>query len=139
MNIPLPPRRRTVAEDMLPLINIVFLLILFFLMSGHLSVAPSVTVTPAPQRVSGGGDRSGAAAVPSLRIAADGKLRWLGETVDLPELTARAIGWQAKHRGQSLLVSADAGAPADRVIEVFERLRGAGVDQARLLTQAASH
>jgi biopolymer transport protein ExbD len=118
---------------MLPLINIVFLLILFFLMAGQ--VVPSIGASQVVA-VSGGGESSRKGAV--ILLDADGRLRWDGELLTDTEMVPRAIDWSQRHPHTGIGVQADARTSADRVVQVFTMLQGAGIGEVRLLAQSAN-
>lgn len=135
MRIPLPERRRGGTEEMLPLINIVFLLIVFFLATGHVAIGPSAQATALQSRVL---TAATAASRPAAVIALDagGSARWDGRRLDGTALAAAAIDWARRHPGEGLAVQADPKTSADRVVEVFTELQNAGVGEVRLLAQS---
>ena len=111
MQIPAPPRRRR-AEAIVPMINVVFLLLIFFMMTSRIAPAPPVEVSPpraAPQTLAEGeavlwvtakgdpafGDLRGAAVWPALAAL----------PADVP-----------------LTVTADAALPAARLAAILSRL-----------------
>ena len=122
-----PTRRpRSLEDALLPLINVVFLLMVFFLFAGRLG-------GPMP----GDGDtRSQAepqaldAAPLQLELRAGGRLALGGMEFPDGELAVRALAW----RGQAVDLRASGDAPADRVLRLLGALRQAGIGEVRLLT-----
>lgn len=132
MKIALPGRRRPPGDNMLPVINIVFLLLIFFMLLGAMSAPDAFAVRP-PQS---------AAQAPSdpaetvLAIGLDGRMA-LGRLPVAPRhLASELAAWRARHPGRELQVKADAGADAGQVVEVLETLRAAGIARVSLLTSA---
>jgi len=122
-------RPRSLDDALLPLVNIVFLLMIFFLFVGRLGgVTPD---KPAP------GSRADIHATPAaprvLELRADGRLRVDGREIAEADLAAQALAW----RGQAIDVQAPADAAADRVLRLLSVLRQSGVGEVRLLTVRA--
>ena len=119
-------RRRPSTDDQaLPLINIAFLLLVFFLMAGtlvlpepfslqHLQVTQGETGKPAPQ---------------VLAVAHDGRLAYRGEIVDQHELVPALFAGLE----ESLPIKVDARADAQRVIDLLRHLGRIGVAKVRLI------
>lgn len=126
----LPPKRnRSMDDNILPIINIVFLLLIFFVLAGAITrSAPFDLTLPASQQSE---DR----AVPEdkvLSIAADGRLAFNGETIEPPALRDALADWPAD---VALQVRADSGLKARRLSTILLQLRAAGIAEVRLLTQ----
>lgn len=135
MIVPPPRRTQGLEENVLPLINIVFLLLIFFMLAGALSNAapfelhpPTASNAPPAQP-----PRSGVA------LAADGRVAFAGETIPLDSLTERARAWR-EDGGTSgpLTLRADAGADSERLLAVIEALRAVGIERVRLLAVGRS-
>jgi biopolymer transport protein ExbD len=119
-------RRRPSSDDQaLPLINIAFLLLVFFLMAGtlvlpepfslqHLQVTEGETSKPVPQ---------------ILSVAHDGRLAYRGEIVDQSELVSALFA----DLQEPLPVKVDAQADAQRVIDLLRHLGRVGVAKVRLI------
>lgn len=116
-----PHLRRRTAESIVPMINIVFLLLIFLLLTAR--IAP-----PAPFELTL--PEAGAAPEPQgpahLLIAADG-------TLALGALRG-AAALAAIPPGATLYVSADAALPAETLARLLPRLAAAG--EIRLVTRA---
>lgn len=126
LELPKRPRRRLIG--LTPLIDVVFILLLFFMLASNLTRLRSVPLE-APGRHGAGVDEQPALL---LRIKADGQLELSGEPVEpnaLPGLLRARL-----QRVPELLVVVQ---PADPVplqttLEVFDQLADAGVDVLRL-------
>jgi biopolymer transport protein ExbD len=115
------PESRKTAENTLPLINIVFLLLIFFMIAGRLAEPDPLGVTPpasASERPPGERDIE-------VHIAAGGQMALEGETIALlPE-------------GGVVRMKADGAADAALVVAAMEALREAGIENLHLLTVSA--
>lgn len=125
-----PPRR--VREPIAPLIDVVFLLLIFFMLVGVIAPPePFAVEPPAAERASaeGGGQLT-------ILLAADGRLAFEGMELDLPMLQARLGERLAEAEGREVGVElkADATVASGRVIAVLDALRAAGVERLGLLT-----
>jgi len=122
-------RPRSLDDALLPLVNIVFLLMVFFLFVGRLG-----GVTPETPGPSSRADIHAAEAAPRvLELRADGRLRIDGREIAEAELAGEALAW----RGAAIDVRAPADAAADRVLRLLGVLRQSGVGEVRLLTVRA--
>lgn len=126
--------RREMGENMIPLINVVFLLLVFFMLAGALAVPEPFAVQP-PTAAS-------AAALENrdwtLLLAADGSLALDGELLALDELKEAVSGILQRQPGARLKLKADAAVAATRLIELLDALRTVGAEQVLLLTQKSS-
>ena len=127
-----PPRRQ--FETLIPLINVVFLLLIFFLLAGTMQPAEKVAVS-LPEGALNDKERD----LPTTLIVEPDGFVWLGERV----MDARLAGHFVKEYlgeagGGRVAVKADRDAPADAVLELMEGLREAGVEQVTLLTERGS-
>lgn len=120
------PSPQDTEDHILPLINIVFLLLIFFMVAGALTTPESVEVDPPEARVDGeepGRDEQ------TLYITADGALS-LGESPVALEGLAAAVGER-----DEILLRADAAVEGVRVVAVMRALREAGLERVRLVTR----
>ena len=122
-------RAKAVDDALLPLINVVFLLMIFFLLAGRIGglTPPAETARSIQQ------DRSSPAAPRVLEILPEGRLAVGDIGFAETELATRAAAW----RGEPLDVRARGDIPADRALRTLNTLRAAGVDELRLLTVRA--
>ena len=117
-------------ENVLPLINIVFLLLIFFLVAGAITIPDLFYVEPPVSD-------SETAARPAntiVLIAADGQVSFQGKLIELDELYALASQIIKAKPLQPFKLKADGRASSARVISAMEILRNAGVQQTLLIT-----
>ena len=124
-------RRRSAEDDsILPLINVVFLLLIFYMLAGRLAASDPLNVAP-PRSASEGAADLGEAAV---SIAADGRLALDGRIVDETALVAALRDRLAETPGLPVTLKADGQVDSARAVAVMERLRDAGAVRLKLLT-----
>ena len=129
-------RRRklpTVSEDerILPLVNIVFLLLIFFMVAGTLSASDPFDIAP-PRSASSAEAPPGP---PLVLMGADGQLALDGRVVDRAALLA-ALPGRLADAGGLLRLKLDAGLSAATAVDLVTALGGAGAREIRLLTEA---
>ncbi|KEJ95680.1 hypothetical protein SUH3_19405 [Pseudosulfitobacter pseudonitzschiae] len=117
-----PPRRA--AENIVPMINVVFLLLIFFLMSAQIAPPDPIDVT-VPDSTSEAAPLDPNA----LYVGADGTLAYAGVTGDA------ALAALSGHVGV-LPLRADAALPAAKLVALLPKLAAAGVDGVELITGA---
>jgi len=125
------PERRSRGITILPLINVVFLLLIFIVLSGVISSPDPFELVPPD--ASAGEDVENVGSDTIVYVADTGELRFrdLGDETDVLVL----IGQLAGSGGlETLTVRADAGVPAVRIVKLIERLRATGI--ARIQLQA---
>jgi biopolymer transport protein ExbD len=127
IRLPRGRRLRSLDDALLPLINIVFLLMVFFLFVGRLGGSLAPEQAPTSQGARG---PLLSAAPQRLELLPDGRLQIGAERFAETELAARIAAWQ----GLPVDLRSGAEAPAERVLRVLAVLRGAGVGEVRLLT-----
>lgn len=115
-------RRRSSPEvDLTPLIDVLFMLILFFVLTaafvqGRLDVdLPSGQGEPLPAHPL------------VITVLADGSLLWAGEAVGRDDLLARAR--EAKETKRPLLLAGDREVPYGLVASLLDGLRREGIDE----------
>ena len=116
-------RSRSIDDALLPLVNVVFLPMIFFLSAGRLGIKPEASA-PEAKRI------ESRAAAQVLELRGSAQLVFGDELVADAELPGRALLW----RGQPLDLKAPGQVPADRVLRLLAVLRAAGVNDVRLLT-----
>lgn len=122
-------RRRNDDDRVLPLINVVFLLLIFFMVAGHLSATDPFAVTP-PQS-----DTETTPEIDTHLILIDRRGRLALDGLPLTEAALlEAFGSSPMN---SVRIKADGAVDAIRVIALMERLRGAGLTDLQLLTVPA--
>lgn len=118
--------RRAADIDITPLIDVLFMLIIFFVLMASF-VQGKIDV----QLPDGSGKSSDLKGAVTVTIKSDGAVAWDGRDVADSELTglARSVS------GRDVLVAGDKGASYGRVAKVLSILRREGVTSAGLLMQ----
>lgn len=121
-------RDRTGAMEgaVLPLINVVFLLMIFFLVAGQLGDRMEGDVAPQSWL----SEKSSPAAPRLLRLLPNESLDADGVLISDEGLAEESLNWQ----GANVDVQADASIPAVRVLRVLNTLNATGAGEVRLLT-----
>ena len=129
MIVPPPKRPRSTEENVLPLINIVFLLLIFFMLAGVLAQNPPFELT-APDTA----ETQKAAQLQRqvLAVAADGRLAFAGEPIERDGRADALADWPDD---KPLQIRADGGIKAERLTGLFTALRRAGISEVDLLTR----
>ena len=114
--------RRRGLFGLTPLIDVVFILLLFFMLSSSFVQWRALTLAT-------GGEGTAVDAGPArlLGIAADGRLDLDGIPVSLAELPGRLGPGPASEAGPAVLVRPHPDVPLQVLVGVFERLAFAGV------------
>lgn len=127
------PRRRPPYETMVPLINVVFLLLIFFLLAGTMGPSEPVSVNLPKGTFDDKNTREPA----TLYMEKDGFI-WLGKSMVPPELSGVLIKGFLKDAGTDrVAIKADQEAPADSLLALMESLRVAGVKEVTIQTEQA--
>jgi len=127
-----PAGRRRGDDDqrILPLINVVFLLLIFFMVAGRLTASDVFAIQPpsSASEASPGSDLM-------VLVATDGRLALGGEPLERQALSAAVRERLASSEsGTGVRIKADGRVEARRVVAIMEELRAAGVEQLELLT-----
>ncbi len=122
------PPRRTETENTLPLINVVFLLLIFFMVAGRLGESDPFLVTP---------PFSSSEVPPGERdlvvhIDAEGCIALEGRPVTVEELADEVE--RLLPEGGAVRLKADGAAEVGTVVAAMEALRDAGIERLHLLT-----
>ncbi len=125
-----PPEHEEEFDPILPMINVVFLLLIFFMLAGALHAVDTFEVTP-PTSVSETDveDQEGL-----VLIGADGRLAVKGELVDETDLQLAVSDMLAERPETLIRLKADNRVDAVRVVEDMELLEAVGVERLILLT-----
>ena len=128
-----PPKRpRSTEENVLPLINIVFLLLIFFMLAGSLASPQAFDIQPPVSQSEAQARRDGL----EIQIAADGEIAIDGQPIELDALEERARDALEADPDLALRLKADGDGDATRVVAVMQALRDAGGHKLRLITLA---
>jgi biopolymer transport protein ExbD len=120
------PRTKRQAESTIALINVVFLMLIFFLIAGSVSPGQDGAVTLIETRLS---ERT--APPDALFATAEGQLRARGADVT-PQTFVAALDGETVVR-----LAADRDLPANRLVGIIGELRAAGAGSIRLVTERA--
>lgn len=132
MQLPQPPQRGQGDDGLIPLINIVFLLLIFFMLAGALSRPDPLEISP-PTSADGA-----PAAVDEavLSLAADGRLALDDAPLERAALTGALTRLLEQSDELRLKLKADAAVEAELLLPLLDELRAAGVERLTLLTVA---
>lgn len=123
------PRKQ--FETLVPLINVVFLLLIFFLLAGTMQPAENVAVS-LPEGALNDRERE----VPTTLIVEANGFVWLGDRPTDAKFAGKLIEQYLSEEGtKRVAIKADADAPAEAVLELMEGLREAGVEQVTIMTE----
>ncbi|MBW6506977.1 MAG: biopolymer transporter ExbD [Rhodobacteraceae bacterium] len=140
MDFAAPPRRRR-TENLLPMINVVFLLLIFFLIAATLAPPEPFAVTLPEAATDAAGDAAPDAGF-TLHLGTDGRLANADGEGDaaLAALAAARVAHCAAvdcaSQPPTLLLRADAVAPADRLAPLLASLGAAGFASVTVVTAA---
>ncbi|WPZ35140.1 biopolymer transporter ExbD [Thalassobaculum sp. OXR-137] len=128
-------RQRPKNEDdrILPLINVVFLLLIFFMLAGRLAATDPFQIDP-PVSAS-----EGLVTVEDLlvQVGVDGRLALNGQEMGEAQMAAAVAERLADGTPAPVRLKADGTVEATRVVAIMELLREAGVASVQLLTLPA--
>lgn len=131
MKITTPKEKRALPENTIALINVVFLMLIFFLIVGTIAAPLSKDLQPAwtSQRP----------LVPPhpevIEINAAGEISYQGKTITLDRLGTVARQITTENNAENIVkLAADHELEAGRLIEILEALKAAKVDNIRLVT-----
>ncbi len=124
-------RPRKEHESIIPLINVVFLLVIFFLLAGTVQEQELWTVEP-PSSVFG---EEQAEESTLLLMDADGRIALEDREIPLEALESELAKLQEAGSLHLLQLKADASVDAKELIDVLETLREAGIESLELIAQ----
>ena len=130
--------RRQSSEDatinLTPMIDVVFLLVIFFMVGSKFSEAESRIKVNVPTV----GEMRSITRVPDERVVAielDGSLTLDGQVITIPQLTETLRQQYAAYPAVKVAVRADAAGTNQQTFEVLQAVRASGVDQIGLATR----
>lgn len=121
----------SIDDRIMPLINIVFLLLIFFLVAGVIREVEPVDVDPPRSMV----EAESALAPLTIYVSADGRLALGDDVLTDDAFNAAVIESVAADPEQSIRIVADRNVNSAKVITVLETLRSAGASRVKLTTQ----
>ncbi len=131
MKIPPPTEEHRTELSVVPLVNVVFLLLVFFMLAGQISSPEPLDVQP-PRSIS---DQEATEEGVNVLLTRDGQVALEHVVVSESELTERVAAILAERPAAAFQVKADARVDAVLMIRIMEGLRAAGVEQLTLLTE----
>lgn len=134
MMITLRRRRRPTAElDMAPLMDVVFLLLLFFMLTSTFIEHRSIELRlPTSATAAGEAER----ALPRVQLLADGTLAIDGNIVSADQLKQQVRSQLSGRPEKELVLEADLRCSVQQMVRAMDRLRTAGADQVHLVTES---
>ena len=120
------PRKRLITEPVLPMINVVFLLLIFFMMTTRIAPQAPFAVTPPRTALD-----TGAGAAPILFLSETGEVFFDGfsDGAALAAIAAQPL------QDQPLTLRADANVAATEVAALLAKLSRLGVSRINLVGQ----
>jgi biopolymer transport protein ExbD len=120
-------RKQQSSEPILPMINVVFLLLVFFLLTAQIAPRAPFEVRPPATNIETGGQSA-----PVLFVSSTGDTFFQGQRGDAA-FTAIAKGLGG---GGLLTLRADASVEAAHVVRVMTKLRALGIETVQLVGQS---
>lgn len=125
-----PPVRETDRHDrLIPMINIVFLLLTFFLVAGTFHAADTLAIDPPQMRTEGVLDANKT----TLYLDRDGALAFGAHRVTQENIVATVRDWLAKDPDGELQIQADKAVPAGTILPLLYELKQAGLKNVHLI------
>lgn len=121
--------RRSLDEKIIPMINVIFLLLIFFMVAGNLSRLVSRDIA-LPGSVS---DQMSEAAEISLLLTDTGELYWQGQQIEIHQLR-EILGRADKNLPIKLELNADARVKAAHLVPLINEMTKQGVSRVSLVT-----
>lgn len=122
-------RGRRPLVSLTPLIDVVFILLVFFMLASSFSTEQVIEMlTPSVTESSQDG-RAGAALV---RVTPDGGLDLNGEPLSRAELAQRVAAWSVSEQPRRYLVQPDDGVTAQQAVTVMDLLKSSGAGSVSL-------
>lgn len=121
-------RRRSLIS-LTPLIDVVFILLVFFMLASSFSIEQVIEMLTPAQTES---IPAGRVAVALVRVGADGRVDLNGEPVTRPDLAQRVAAWSVSERPRRYLLQPDPGVTAQQVVTVMDLLTSSGAESVSL-------
>lgn len=121
------PRRRRPLVSLTPLIDVVFILLVFFMLATNFADWRSLTLSASAATTGGGASSSSDATI--VGIGEDGAVTLDGEPVALQALAVRL----SVRRDERILVRPEDDTPLQDIVSVLDLLETAGIDNATLV------
>lgn len=121
---------RSIDDAILPLTNVVFLLLIFFMLAGRLATPEPFTIEPPQSTSNQAADQGGI----DVQIGRDGTLALDGHTQSMDALQAAVAERLRQTPETAIRLRADSATRSTRVVAVMQHLHAAGARQLRLIT-----
>jgi biopolymer transport protein ExbD len=121
---------RSAGPDLTPMIDVIFQLLIFFLLTSFL-IIPSINVALPRSR----SPEATPPAALTLTVRRDGSLLLAGQEVRVEELPSLVSAALAGRSEAAIIVQADRGVAVGRVVEVMEAARSGGATDISFLVQ----
>ena len=131
MNILTKQKKRARSPNLVPLINIVFLLLIFFMLTGTLKRSDIFDISP-PES-STGADAEAPELV--LLISKSNKLALNNQNIEFSELNTKLLNIIQEYPIQEILIKADGKASSGTLSKVINVMREAGIKRAAIVTK----
>lgn len=125
-------RRRRNFIQVAPLVDVVFLLLLFFLLTYHLGQEERIRVT-LPQSRSAEVPQTDS--LPVVAVTRDGEIYYLGKRMDLASLRGAVSALRKDGRQDALRIRADREVPVGLLVQVIDEVRLGGVRNLSIATE----
>ncbi len=129
--------REKITLSVTPLIDVLFLLIIFFMLTGTFKrLAELELMLPTSSTAEIGLEQDGPQSM-ELVLTTDGRLFLQDEAVELETLKARLMEFREGNPESGALLNAEAGVEHGRVVEIIDMIRAAGFPGLSLGTRPA--
>lgn len=122
-------KRRKARIEIVPMIDVIFFMLVFFFLFSTLKTAQSGVDVELPKTVNMGETKEN---IVVISITKEERVYFGKDLVGLEELVQRASGELQRDPGSRFVVKPDATVPYDELIKVMDALAGAGVKQPSL-------
>ena len=123
-----PIERKPRSLRLAPLVDVVFLLLVFFMLVARLDVPQSIAVEPPSE--SRGGTLQGAVLI---RLGSDGRLDLNGSAIEVSDLQEQVAPFLDRDAETRFLIRTAYETPLQDLVQVMDALRTAGADDLTLL------
>ena len=131
MNILIKQKKKARSPNLVPLINIVFLLLIFFMLTGTLKRSDIFDISP-PES-STGADAEAPELV--LLISKSNTLALNNQNIEFSELNTKLLNIIQEYPIQEILIKADGKASSGTLSKVINIMREAGIKRAAIVTK----
>ena len=132
IDLPNSSKSNSSDDNLIPLINIVFLMLIFFMVAGQIQRTDSVKIDP-PQSISSLLPKNESV---TLIIEHTGAIHLDGAAVELDQLATLLSGRASNQAAPSLQIKTDAALPAEKLYEILRHVREAGFQKVSLATRS---